>query len=95
LAQIAQSKASQTTKAAWEKALNDKLIRDIDALETKARNEKVADEKKAASEIAKDQDTKRQAKIKNSFDAEKAINEFELLTARNNQNEIQRLKLQA
>lgn len=94
LAQIAQSKASQTTKAAWEKALNDKLIRDIDALETKARNEKVADEKKAASEIAKDQDTKRQAKIKNSFDAEKAINEFELLTARNNQNEIQRLKLQ-
>jgi TP901 family phage tail tape measure protein len=94
LAQIAQSKASQTTKASWEKALNDKLIRDIDALETKARNEKIADEKKAASEIAKDQDTKRQAKIKNSFDAEKAINEFELLTARNNQNEIQRLKLQ-
>lgn len=92
--QIATSKANQSTKAAWEKALNDKLSRDIADLEKKAREEKIADEKKAALEIEKDQDQKRQTRIRNSFDAEKAINEYELLTARNNQNEIQRLKLQ-
>ncbi len=91
---IATSKANQSTKAAWEKALNDKLSRDIAELEKKARDEKIADEKKATLEIEKDQDQKRQTRIKNSFDAEKAINEYELITAKNNQDEIQRLKLQ-
>ncbi|MEA5257160.1 phage tail tape measure protein [Arcicella aquatica] len=91
---IATSKANQSTKAAWEQALNDKLSRDIAELEKKARDEKIADEKKAALEIEKDQDQKRQTRIKNSFDAEKAINEYELITAKNNQDEIQRLKLQ-
>lgn len=94
LAQIADSKASQSTKAAWEKALNEQLVREIDSLETKTRNEKVAAEKKATEEIEKDQDAKRKTRIQNSFEAERAINDFELLTSRNNQNEIQRLKLQ-
>jgi len=94
LKQVAESKASEETKAAYVKALNEQLARDISATETKHRDEKVAADKKAANEIQQDQETKRKFRQAMAFDTEKAIVENALMNQNATQAEIQRLTLQ-
>ena len=76
------------------KALNAQLARDISATEKKHRDEKVAADKKAADEIEKDQETKRQFRQKVAFETEKAIIDNQLLNQRASNAEVLRLTLQ-
>ena len=94
LKRVAASKVSELTKAAYVQALNAQLARDISATEKKHRDEKVAADKKAADEIEKDQETKRQFRQKVAFETEKAIIDNQLLNQRASNAEVLRLTLQ-
>jgi hypothetical protein len=94
LENIADSKASQTTKAAWEKALTEQLERDIAAVEKTHRDKKLADDKKRIEETTKLEEAARVERQNREYSTSKAIIENALSNERLSIAERKSLKLQ-
>jgi TP901 family phage tail tape measure protein len=91
---VEDSKASATIKAAWIKALEAKLATDIASIEQKARDDKAKSEKEAAEKVIAENEKLNKQRITNEFEAEKAILDYMLIQARNNQSRIAELTIQ-
>jgi TP901 family phage tail tape measure protein len=81
-------KMDEELKVKYIDALHRKLINDKSAVETQYRTEKETKDKALADKLAANDATLRQAETTAAFDAARAINDFELLAAGDNQKAI-------